>query len=278
MKELITIELHKRRYTVCEIKLNNKTLPIVLDRNVYKVINKLNKQWNINEKNHVYCNHINSNGETHQVYLHEIVVKINKDTDYGRYKNVPIIHINNIHFDNRIENLQFDIPGKDYSKNNKKKKRTIDLSEHGINVDDLPTYIFYVKPDRTHGDRFSVELPELSIWRTTASKRVSLRYKLEEAKKYIRYIKKIKPDIFDSYSMNGDMTSTGIKLYKEFSVIIKKAGFIMGELDTNKTDKFLAPDSSDLTDFETYLLYAFDPSDGYIDIDKSLSMYNSSII
>lgn len=279
LENIVTLEYHKNRYSICSIKhaTSNNKIPILLDREIYKIISRLNKKWYINDKNHVYCLHktprSNSDGSTYPVYLHEVVVKLSKDTDYEKFRGIPIIHINNIHFDNRLENLQFDILDKDYSKNTRKKKRIIDLDEHGIDVDQLPTYLWYLKPDKSHGDRFAVEIPNELSWRSTSSKKVSLRYKLEEAKKYLRYMKTVRPDIFESYSMNGDLTSVGVRLYKDYVTLIKKAGFIMDNPIVNKTEMILAPDTSDLTDFEMYLLHTFDPDKGSIDINDVLLKY-----
>ena len=283
LESIVTLEYHKNRYTVCSLTTPNKTkstfgkIPVLLDRDIFKTITKLNKRWYVNDKNHIYCVHTDSDGSVYPVYLHEIVVKLSKDTDYEKYRGIPIIHINNIHFDNRLENLQFDVPDKDYSKNTRKKKRIINLKKYGIDVDKLPTYLWYLKPDKSHGDRFAIEIPNELSWRSTSSKKVSLRYKLEEAKKYLRYMKSVRPDIFESYSMNGDLTSIGERLYKDYMVMIKKAGFEMNGLPMNKTEMILAPDTSDLTDFEIYLLHTFDPREGLVDINSVFTKYQDMV-
>lgn len=272
IESIITLEHHKKRYTVAYINQSGTKIPIVLDRDVYKVIRKLDKRWYINNKNHIYCLH-SKDSNTYPVYLHEIVVKLSKNNDYDNMSNVPIIHINNIHFDNRIENLQFDTPDKDCAKNTKKKRRIIDLAHHGINVDNLPTYLWYLKPDKSHGDRFIIEMPNILTWRSTASKKVSLRYKLEEAKKYLRFMKSVNPEIFEACSMNGDLTCIGLKLYKEYQSMIAKAGFEMDDPSEHNTDIFLASDTSDLNDFEIYLLDSFNPKNGATDISAAYVDY-----
>jgi hypothetical protein len=275
----ITLEYRGKRYTVAVIKYAGYSLPILLDREVYKVIKKLDKKWYVNDKNHVYCIHYSQNldgsSRPTAIYLHEIVVKITKHANLSYPRNRPIIHINNIHFDNRIENLQFDTPNKDHLKNTKKKNRTINLSKYGIKVEELPTYMWYLKPDSSHGDRFTIEIPGHIHWRTTASKKVSLRYKLEEAKKYLRHLKNNRPDIFESFSMNGDMTSHGIKLYKEYNVMIAKAGFVMKDLSNDKTDDFLRQTTTNLSTFEIYLLLNFDPAKGSVDVNALQKEYQS---
>jgi hypothetical protein len=270
IESLITVDYRGKLYTVAGIQHAGNPIPVVLDRENYKIIQKLNKKWYINDRNHIYCMH-NNGRVVYPVYMHDLVCKLNKKQPYqvGR----SILHINNIHFDNRIENLQFDIPDKDYSKNMKKKKRTINLSKHGIDVDLLPTYMWYLKPDQTHGGRFVVDIPQQLSWRSTASKKVSLRYKLEEAKKFLRFIKKKRPDIFAEYSMNGSMTARGVDLYDDYYKLIGMAGFTMDRYPIDRTDDFLVPDTRDLTGFEIYLLYVYDPSVGSVDVGKSLTDY-----
>lgn len=269
LDSLVTVEYHNHRYTVAVIQHAGNKIPILLDRDMYKVIKRLDKKWYINDKNHVYCLHTQDGGETtYPVYLHEVVVRLSPGIDTNHLDKKPIIHINNIHFDNRIENLQFDVPDKDYSKNTRKKSRIINLKRHGIDVKNLPTYMWYLKPDQSHGDRFAIEFPNGISWRTTASKKVSLRYKLEEAKKYLRFMKTERPDMFEAYSMNGDLTGTGLRLYREYTMMIGKAGFAIDNPNVDKTDLFLVKDTSDLTNFEIYLLQNFDPRRGTVDVNN----------
>lgn len=280
LESVVTVEYHKNRYTVSTIQHSGNTIPILLDRDVYKIIKRLDKKWYINDKNHVYCLH-DTDDETYQVYLHEIVMRAAKKSNHSTHRGGsvgherPIVHTNNIHFDNRIENLQYDTVDKNHPKNKRKKCRTINLSKYNINVNALPTYTWYIKPNASHGHRFSVELPNGKSWRTTASKRVSLRYKLEEAKKYLRYMKETDRKIFETHSMNGDLTSVGLRLYDEYAMMIKKAGFMIGEPVTDRTDLYLEQDTSDLTDFEIYLLQNFNPGNGYIDINNAFKEYQS---
>jgi hypothetical protein len=274
LDSLVTVEYHKNRYTVAVIQHADNKIPILLDREIYKIIKRLDKKWYINDKNHVYCLHTQDGGETsYAMYLHEIVARLSPETDTSHLHKKPIIHINNIHFDNRIENLQFDVPDKGHSKNTRKKRRIINLKRHGIDVKNLPTYMWYLKPDQSHGDRFAIEFPNGISWRTTASKKVSLRYKLEEAKKYLRFMKTDRPDMFEEYSMNGDLTGMGLRLYREYEMMIRKAGFTMDVPDIDKTEQFLVRDLTDLTDFEIYLLQCFDPKKGSVDIGNALKDY-----
>ena len=273
LESFFTLEYQKKRYTVAYIIHRGEKLPILLDRDIYKNIKNLNKHWYINDKNHVYCVHAKDD-QQYQVYMHDIVIKMSST---GYKQGIPIIHINNIHFDNRYENLQFDLPEKEYSKNTKKKRRTINLKKFGIDVNELPTYMWYLKPDKTHGGRFVVDIPNHLNWRSTASKKVSLRYKLEEAKKYLRHMKKMRPDLFSEYSMNGDLTSKGMLLYNEYTMMIKRAGFTINEPIEN-TDAFLEKNYKGLSDFEIYTLDKYDPMHGSININLLSKEYDDLLI
>jgi hypothetical protein len=268
LESIITLEYKSNKYTVAKIIINGEIIPLLFDRDVYKAIKTLNKKWHINERYHIYCFH-QKDGDQLVIYLHEIVMQLNKKI---KKCDKPIIHINNIHFDNRFDNLQYDTLNKSHSKNIKKKKRTIDLSEHGIDVDLLPTYLWYVNPDSTHGSRFIVQIKDHISWRSTASKKVSVRYKLEEAKKYLRYLKKTHSELFDEYSMNGDLTKHGQQLYKEYCYMIRLANFSI-DAPNKKTDNFLALDKKGLNDFELYLLNKFNPSNGLLDINLLYAQY-----
>ena len=266
------IQYKNKKYTISILKHNKINVPVLLNYEIFKIIYLLDYDYNINERNHIYT--YDSNGI---VYLHELVLKYS-----GKKKiNKSIIHINNIHFDNRIENLQYDISDKTYRKNTKKKTRTIDLSDYGIDSDLLPTYMFYVKSDKTHGDRFQIEIKsEKILWRSSSSKKLSLRYKLEESKKYLRYLRKKKPYLFDNYSMNGDLNKIGQKLLKEYMKIIKTIGY---EIDSKSidfsmmginTELYLDPENDDLTIFELFILESFNPKHGTINLKELEKEYN----
>jgi hypothetical protein len=296
----VSLEYGDGRYTVVILTHLENEIPILLDRPIYKIIKKLGFHWYINDKNHVYTVRTYSyRGKKHDeyIYIHDLVMRLgragisqkeiknpNQLIEYMRYalqpdkSDYPIIHINRIHFDNRYSNLEYDTPNKsDYVKNTKKKKRTINLKRHNISVQALPTYVWYLKPDKSHGGRFCVEIPNEISWRSTSSKKVSLRYKLEEVKKYLRYLKRRRPDIFDYFCMNGDLSLQGKSLLKEYNKMIIHAGFTIPISEISNTDKFIHKDVSDLTAEEIYVLYRFNPIEGSVDVGKAIREYRTSI-
>lgn len=78
-----------------------------------------------------------------------------------------------------------------------------------------PTGIYYLKPTKTHGSRFEVELKRVVNsdgkhvrWKTTSVSNVSDKVKLEIAKKYVRWIIELYPDLsraikIDNYKENS---------------------------------------------------------------------------
>ena len=131
----------------------------------------------------------------------------------------------------------------------KKKKRTVKLpNDCDINPNDIPTYVWYLKENGNHGDRFVVEIRDKIKWKTTSSKKVSLKYKLEQAKKFLRDLKKKDPSIFKNYCMNGEFTNEGKQLLNEFYDIIKLAGYkVNNKINLNNiTNKYITPNLSNL--------------------------------
>lgn len=231
-------------YGVIRVKYKNADIPIIVDISDIKTINRIDKPWKSNKHGFISCAHTYNN-ETKDVYLHEIIMALKmKDINKNR-KNKPIIHINRIGLDNRRDNLMYDITNKDLNKNIKKKARTITLpTDSGINPQEIPSYVWYMKPDDSHGERFMVDINNIK-WKTTSSKQLSLRYKLEEAKAYLRELKNTNPNLFEDYSMNGDFTQIGKGLIDSYYSIVHKAGYYNMEryVPKNKTKSFLKPGS-----------------------------------
>lgn len=235
------VEYNGNSYAIMEVRHKNKIKPVVLDWKDYINISELKKTWKCNGNNFIYCSHtvedINKD-----IYLHDIIKAIEQKENGEKRKFKPIIHLNNNPLDNRRINLLYDDADKCDNKNSKKKARTIKLPKNsGVKISELPTYVWYLKPNGSHGERFFVEIGDIK-WKTTSSKKVSLRYKLEEAKQYLRELKKDHPDIFNERCMNGEYTKKGKKLLKEFHEIIEKNGYRMKKINTNGlTDKYLEP-------------------------------------
>lgn len=214
-------------------------LPIVCDWEDYKPIDKLNKKWKCHKNGFVSCQH-HQDDQNKDVFIHELVMVMKNQDNNLQNQNKPIVHINRLGLDNRRKNLDYK-GAKQSSHNTKKKKRTLTLpKDSGIVGNDIPTYIWYLKPNGTHGDRFMVDIGDVK-WKTTASKTISLVEKLEHAKEYLKQLRVNHPDLFDDRSMNGDYSKQARTLAKEYQEIIKKAGFnnVRVNLNHNKTSELL---------------------------------------
>jgi hypothetical protein len=142
--------------------------------------------------------------------------------------------------DNRRENI-VENSNNNESKNIKKKKRNVRLPDNcDIKSDDIPTYIFYMKANGGHGERFMVKMGGI-CWKTTSQKDIDINYKLEEAKTFLRNLKIKNPELFGRYSMNGDFTVHGRQLIKSYYGIVQKAGYdnIKDKMTTRKTEIYL---------------------------------------
>lgn len=226
-----------KKYCVVSVKFKNCNVPVIFNGEYERVVAPL---WN-NGKEHWRCNSHGivsipiSNG-IGKIKLHHLIM-----SQCNVNVRAPIIHINKIGIDNRIENLMYDTKTKNTTRNTKKKMRTILLPEStGITPNDIPSYVWYVAPEGSHGERFVVRVGN-KCWKTTSSKKITLKQKLETAKSYLRKLKQDDPSLFHRYSMNGDYNATGRKLLRSFYCIIKKAGFdnIKKITIPNSTKKYL---------------------------------------
>jgi hypothetical protein len=261
------IKYKGKEYAVLNIK-KGINIPIIIDKNIYDFVKKLNMHFYLNDNLMVYTK-FNNGDKLMDIYLHEIAMKVNNPI----YKSKPILHINKINVDNRLDNLLYDSLDKNYTKNLHKKNRIIDLSDDGINVDSIPSFVWYLNGDNSHGDRFVVELGPIK-WKSTSSVKLSLRYKLEEIKKFLRMHKDIYPDLFKEYSMNGDLNDKGIKLKREYYEIIQLAGFPYKFEEKDKTNDFLKENTKCLSKIEVQLLKDFDINSEETTNDRLKRYYN----
>ena len=214
------INHNDKDYAVFNIQYKETKLPIIIDWSDFAIIKKLNKKWKCNNNGFIYCQQ-----DKYDYYLHELIMSLkNKEAGLSN-KSKAIVHINRIGLDNRRENLIYDMIDKDITKNAKKKKRTVNLPKKcGICPDTIPTYIWYMQPDSSHGERFMVNIGDVN-WKTTSSNNLSLKYKLEEAKMFLRHLLRARPDLYEEYSMNGDFNKEGKELINSYYDIIHSCGY-----------------------------------------------------
>lgn len=230
-------------------------IPILFDKIFLKPIVDFSTDWKINNLGFVYTYYNNT-----IIYFHDAIFALYNKINNKPILNQSIIHINKIPFDNRAVNLMYDISNKiDIKKNLKKRKRIIKFKKNiGFSADDIPSFMCYLAPESTHGERFTISIGDVH-WKTTSSYNLSIKYKFEEGKKYLRELKKVRPDLFNTYSMNGELNYNGKLLLKSFIDIINKTGINLDisnfdHLTTGITDSYLKEDLNFLNDNEILLL------------------------
>jgi hypothetical protein len=115
---------------------------------------------------------------------------MDKLTFEGKGQQHTIDHINRIGTDNRKCNLRNVESQSAQNFNQKQRERHIELPEDcGIELNQIPKNVYYGKPLGLHGDFFYIELkgiPSLCIdgkkynWKSTKSKSISLKNKLQQ--------------------------------------------------------------------------------------------------
>ena len=109
-----------------------------------------------------------------ELYLHSFLMKPGPTQ--------AVQHISKNGMDNRRENLRL-VEDSAASTGHAKKKRNVELPPLcGIRSEEIPKHIWYVQANGYHRDRFAIEFKtEGILWKSTSSKQVSLKEKLEQA-------------------------------------------------------------------------------------------------
>lgn len=210
MKNQRKIIQYKDKEYIVGITDNNK--PFIFDKNKLKDVSNVN--YYIHNTGYICCRL-----ESH-TYLHHQLI-----TNYEFNGELYIDHINRIKSDNRNSNLRL-ITQSEQNKNQSKQKRTTILPENcGINSQDIPTFIWYIKANGSHGDRWCIEIKGKYIWKTTSSKILSTKCKFELAKKHLRNLIDLQPELFIGHCMNGELSNIGKLLENEYIDILRLAGY-----------------------------------------------------
>lgn len=190
------VNYNSNMYVIVSLPHKKETVKFVIDYcNLSKIIDK---PWHLSSGKYIATNYTLEDGTCKELYLHNFLM--GKTTDAEDNENIVekeyVIHINNNLLDNRMENLRV-VDSTDYYHGKSKRKRIITLpTDCGFTPDEIPKYILYVKSDGKHGDRFTIEIPRLQIFRKlTSSKKISLKEKLENAITELHDIYKMHPEV-----------------------------------------------------------------------------------
>lgn len=193
------------------------------------------------------------------VYLHNFIMNILGNINI----NKTIDHIDRIPTDNRKENLR-SISQTEQSINQKKKIRKSTLPQScNINVDDLPRGVWYRKKHKKNAENFVFEIKgSLNIyWQSCTDKTLSLKFKLEQTKKYIRYLIEKYPEL-KKYSIETNYTDEAITLIKSYNEILKLSGYdcVRDNFIKINEKNYLSENLNGLNEKEIELLNSLDPS------------------
>lgn len=179
------VSYNNKEYIVGTVLHNKSDVQFVFDRDDYEKVSQ--RAWHVSSGKYIgssfYTDDTINNKK--ELYLHNLVM--NRLDWYGKGSPLTIDHINRIGFDNRKENLRI-LTQSEQNMNQTKRERSITLPEGcEIHQEDIPRHIWYIKAHGAHGDRFAIEFKSEGLcWKTTSSKKVSLKNKLLEAKEKLQ--------------------------------------------------------------------------------------------
>lgn len=170
---------NNKEYGVGLIQHNGADIEFVFDKEDFEKVER--RPWHVSSGKYIGSTYYLDGGVKLELYLHNFVM--NRLAFNGKGAKQSIDHINRNGLDNRKENLRL-ITQSQQNIHQIKKKRNVILPENcGINPNDIPKHVWYVRAQGQHGDRFAIEFKTENIcWKTTSSKAVSIQQKLEQAK------------------------------------------------------------------------------------------------
>ena len=170
---------NNKEYGVGLIQHNGADIEFVFDKEDFEKVER--RPWHLSSGKYIGSTYYLDGGVKLELYLHNFVM--NRLAFNGKGPKESIDHINRNGLDNRKENLRL-ITQSQQNIHQIKKKRNVILPENcGINPNDIPKHVWYVRAQGQHGDRFAIELKTENVcWKTTSSKTVPIQQKLEQAK------------------------------------------------------------------------------------------------
>lgn len=178
----------------CIVSFNKNPLKFYIDKDDLDRVKARNWHSATNGK-YIGC-YVKDNGKIKVLYLHNFIM--NKLDFPGRGASQSIDHINRNGLDNRKSNLRL-ATASEQNVNQATKKRVKEMPD-GF-TQELPKYMWYVKPRDRHGDRFGIDIKHKNIvWTTTSSTKVSLQEKYTQALQKLDEILNEHPELKILYS------------------------------------------------------------------------------
>ena len=239
------------------VAITDKNTPFIFDKDKLNILS--NSNYYLHKTGYVYCRLESS------TLLHRQIINCNFDGE------LYVDHINRITTDNRLSNLRL-VSQSEQNKNQSKQKRNVVLPLFcNINPQDIPTFIWYIKANGNHGDRWCVEITGKYIWKTTSTKQLTTKCKFELAKKHLRNLIDNQQELFIGHCMNGELSNIGKQLEKEYIDILKLSEY---NYDKNETLKnYLQENIDGLNDEEIKLINEFEENRVNQKIDMKIPKY-----
>jgi hypothetical protein len=250
--EYVEVTYKGKKYCVCKIHRKESKVLFVIDSDDIDDI--LLYSWYISSEGRYISSRINEK----QLGLHNFVM--NRLTHEGKGQKSTIDHINRIGTDNRTENLRI-ASTSDQNINKLGRKKSMKLPKGSdISLENIPKFVWYFKGKNSIGDRFLVEIntiPGLDDihWLSTSSTAVSLKFKLEQTKKYLRSLRSKHPNILtDRFKYYSDECISSMKDYNNI-IRLSKFDCVKDNLvEIPKVKDLLEEDTKGLTKSEIDLL------------------------
>lgn len=180
---------HDKEYTVMKIKFNNGFIKALIDKEDFIKVKDYSWHYIANG----YVSHgIHIDGSKKELLIHNMVMS--RLGFPGHRIKESIDHINRNGLDNRKENLRL-VTQSAQLINQKQRERRIELpADSGVNVDEIPKHIWYIKANGSHGERFGIDLKTENVkWKSTSAKNVSLQDKLKAATEQLKIYYQLYP-------------------------------------------------------------------------------------
>lgn len=234
------IDYKNKKYIVAITKKNE---PFVID---YEDLSAIPDKSLYVSNGHIYC--------SNSMLLQRLVM----DAPHG----TTVDHINRIKTDNRAANLQIVSQS---ARNQTKKKRTVTLPANcGVSPEEIPTLISY-RSDKGKGGAWVIEIKKdgkkTVLFKTTTTVNVTDKTKFEMVKKKMRLLLATEPELFAGHCMNGDLSTEGEKLEREYIEIMELAGFTVAPRQSNP---FLAENLDGMSTEDIECLELFDGTNASI--------------